>query len=201
MSEVSFNPQFQLNNIDGKIIAALERISESFRVLLWNESKKHGVSPIQVQVLIFLNFHSDEKRKISYLAKEFNMTKATVSEAVKSLEKKELIEKEYEPNDTRSYIINLTQKGEKIARQTAQFTQTLEQSVALLGSGDKNNLLQNLLSVIQSLNKADVITVQRMCFNCSYYEKSTDGHFCKLLNQPLHVSELRIDCPEHAMAV
>src|SRR5690606_25426716 len=108
-----------------KIVASLERIAQAFRVLLWQESKAHSLSPIQVQVLLLLRYHSDEKRKVSYLAGEFNLTKATISDTVKTLEQKHLITKAYEPDDTRSYIINLTQKGREIADQTSLFTKEI----------------------------------------------------------------------------
>ncbi|WP_204332902.1 MarR family winged helix-turn-helix transcriptional regulator, partial [Klebsiella pneumoniae] len=76
------------------------------------------MNPTQVQVLIFLLYHDKEKRKVSYLAAEFNMTKATISDTIKSLEQKDLIEKEYEETDTRSYTIHLTKKGKTIAGKT-----------------------------------------------------------------------------------
>lgn len=197
MNKTPFNPEYQLNNIEGKIITVLERISESFRVLLWNEGKQHGLSPIQVQILIFLTFHEDEKRKVSYLADEFNMTKATISDAVKTLEKKDLILKEYAPNDTRSYFIHLTDKGQKISNQVANFTQELQHPISKLDDQAQKDMLQHMLGIIKHLNKANIITVQRMCFSCSYYQKKRDQHFCKLLNQQLQSSEIRVDCPEH----
>lgn len=200
MEKTPFNPKYQINNIEGKIITALERISESFRVLLWNEGKQHGLSPIQVQILIFLNFHEEEKRKVSYLADEFNMTKATISDAVKTLEKKGLILKEYAPCDTRSYFINLTDKGQNITKQVANFTQELQHPIGKLDNEAQKDLLQHLLSIISHLNKANIITVQRMCFNCYHYQKKRDQHFCNLLNQPLQASEIRVDCPEHQMS-
>ena len=110
MKKSTFDLEYQNSSIESKIVASLERVSQAFRVLLWNESKEFSVSPIQVQVLIFLLHHSDEKRKVSYLADEFNMTKATISETIKTLEQKQLIKKEYEPQDTRSYIIHLTDR-------------------------------------------------------------------------------------------
>lgn len=197
MSKTPFNPQYQINNNESKIIAALERISESFRVLLWNESKQHGLSPIQVQILIFLSYHVEEKRKVSYLANEFNMTKATISDAIKTLEKKDLITKEYSPNDTRSYFIHLTKKGQLISEQVAGFTQGLQHPINKLSNKAKNELLEHLLSIIKHLNKTNIITVQRMCFNCYHYQKKENQHFCNLLNQQLQSSEIRVDCPEH----
>lgn len=199
MNESPFELSYQNKNVDAKIIAALERVSQAFRVLLWNESKEFSLSPIQVQVLIFLLHHSEEKRKVSYLADEFNMTKATISDTIKSLEQKKLILKKYVPHDTRSYIIHLTQKGKDIAGRTSLFTKELRAPIDTLHEDDKENLLLSLMRIIRHLNKTGVITIQRMCLTCVHYQSSEKGqkHFCKLLNQDLQVTDLRIDCPEY----
>lgn len=199
MEKSTFDLEHQNSSIESKIIASLERISQAFRVLLWNESKEFSLSPIQVQVLIFLLHHSDEKRKVSYLADEFNMTKATISETIKSLLQKELIKKENEPHDTRSYIIHLTQKGHDIAEQTSTFAKQIQVPIDKLHSSDKENLLLNLLDIIYHLNKSGIITIQRMCFTCHFYKDNINGqkHFCGLLNTQIADNELRIDCAEH----
>lgn len=131
------------------------------------------------------------------------MTKATISETVKSLEQKNLITKEYEPHDTRSYIIHLTQKGKEIADKTSYFTQQIGAPIKNLDEESKENLLQSLFGVIEHLNKAKVITIQRMCSTCAYFERSEEGKepFCKLLQKHLYSEDLRIDCPEHLMKV
>jgi len=197
MDHSDFNPQHQ--RIDSKIIASLERIAQAFRVLLWTESKTHALTPIQVQVLIFLLHHDAEKRNVSYLASEFNMTKATISDAVKALDKKGLINKEPTGRDTRSYRIDLSEKGKEVAGETAAFTRELRTPIGQLDTDDKENLLLSLIGIIRHLNKAGIITPQRMCFTCSHYRPGPDGqaHFCQLMNQPLAPAELRVDCPEH----
>jgi len=196
-----FDLNYQNQSVESKIVASLERIAQSFRVLLWQESKEFSLSPIQVQVLIFLLHHSEEKRKVSYLAEEFNMTKATISDTVKTLEQKKLISKEYEPHDTRSYIINLTAKGKATATKTSLFTREIRTPIDQLSQDDKENLLLSLLNVIRHLNTSGVITIQRMCASCSYYQLSNNGkkHYCSLLNQQLQTKDLRVDCPEHVL--
>ncbi|MEZ5008627.1 MAG: MarR family winged helix-turn-helix transcriptional regulator [Chitinophagales bacterium] len=203
MSKSDFDLTHQNQSTESKIVASLERIAQAFRVLLWQESKEFSLSPIQVQVLIFLLYHSEEKRKVSYLAYEFNMTKATISDTIKTLEQKNLITKEYEQHDTRSYIIHLTKKGKDIADKTSFFTKEIRTPIDKLHQDDKENLLLSLLNIIRHLNKSEVITTQRMCMSCSYYQPSDKGqkHFCKLLNQNLHVTDLRIDCTEHELKV
>lgn len=199
MSNSDFNLTHQNKSTESKIVALLERIAQAFRVLLWQESKENSLTPIQVQVLIFLRFHSEEKCKVSYLANEFNMTKATISDTIKTLEQKLLITKEFEQQDTRSYIIHLTPKGKELADKTSLFSKEINKPIDKLNPVDKENLLLNLLNIIRHLNQSGVITIQRMCLTCQYYDYSEPGqkHFCKLLNQNLKATELRIDCPEH----
>ncbi|MCW5916142.1 MAG: winged helix-turn-helix transcriptional regulator [Ferruginibacter sp.] len=201
MQNSDFDLDQQNQHIESRIVASLERISQAFRVLLWHESKEFSLSPIQVQVLIFLLHHAEEKRKVSYLADEFNMTRATISDTVKLLEQKKLIVKEYEPHDSRSFIINLSVKGIDLARKISLFSEEIRSPVAKLNQDDKENLMLSLMGIIRHLNQAGVITIQRMCKTCAYYQQTAKGqkHFCKLLNQPLETGDLRIDCPEHEL--
>lgn len=196
------NLQFYSDQIiEDKIIASLERISQAFRVLQWRESKEFSLTPLQMQVLIFLLTQSEEKRKVGYLSKEFNVAKATISDTIKTLEQKELIIKENEKTDSRSYIISLTDKGRKISSQTSDFAKEIYMPLLKLNQEDKNNLLLSLIKVIGHLNKTGVISVIRMCTTCSYYQPSNDkdNFYCTFLNQELHHNNLRIDCKEHKM--
>lgn len=199
MNKSPFDMNHQNESVEGRIVAALERVSQAFRVLLWNESKEFSLSPIQVQILIFLLHHDAEKRKVSYIADEFNMTKPTISDAIKSLEEKSLLQKEFEEQDNRSYIIQLTKKGKELAKKTSLFAGELLKPVNKMNGDDKENLLLSLLNIIRHLNQQGVISIQRMCFTCVHYQAAANGknHFCNLLNQKLATTDLRIDCPEH----
>lgn len=199
MEKSLFDVNEQNANLESKIVVALERISEAFRVLLWQQSKEFGLSPIQIQLLIFINLHSQDYCKVSYLAQEFNMTKATISDAVKSLEQKQLIEKIADQADSRSYSIKLTFEGSEIAKKLQLFANTLKYPIENMPSSQKNELWQSLMTMIISLQKAEVITLQRMCFNCANYQHKNNLHFCNLLQKTLQNEEIRIDCAEHKL--
>lgn len=196
----SFDPKYQNKNIEGKIVVALERISEAFRVLLWQEGKENSLTPLQLQLLIFLKFHAPGQCKVNYLAKEFNVTKATISETVRLLTKKQLIFKETDPVDTRSYSIYLTEEGKKIVAKSGSFAQVLEKPIHTYSEKQKEVLYQSLLELIAKLNKAGIITAQRMCFSCRYYRTGQNEDHCNLLKKKLQRPDLRIDCPEHEAA-
>lgn len=199
MKHSSFHLTEQNQKIESRIVVALERISEAFRVLLWNESKENSLSPIQIQILIFIYFHSPEKCKVGYLADEFNMTKATISDSVKVLLSKELVTKETDPNDTRSFTLSLTNEGKKIAKKASLFASSIEQPIEKLTQEQKTIMLNGLLKLIYDLNKSGIITIQRMCFTCSNYQLDNGIHYCKLLKSKLVENELRVDCPEHEL--
>ncbi|APD07800.1 hypothetical protein UJ101_02300 [Flavobacteriaceae bacterium UJ101] len=190
---------FDLNDqsLDHKIIEALERLSNAFRHLLWKEYDTHKLSPIQIQMLIFFLFHSEEKRKVSYLAKEFNLSKATISDSIKTLLNKGFIIKEKDPIDSRSFCIHLTHEGTNIAKKLSLYPNALKLPIEKINEIDKHLFYKNLLDIIYSLNQQGTISIQRMCFTCYQYEKKGNNHYCNLLKKKLHVSELQIDCYDY----
>lgn len=184
-------------SINQKITYGLERIAKAFRVLLWEESKLHKISPIQIQLLLFCASHKKENLKVSFLANEFNLTKATISDSIKVLIKKELLSKEINPLDSRSFMVQLTKKGNEIVEKTKGFSSVLTQSIDSLTDFEKESLFSNILSIIYQLNQQEIISIQRMCLTCFYYEKKGNNHFCNLLKKPLKKTEFQIDCMDH----
>ncbi len=197
MKRSVFDNKFQEESVESKIVVALERISEAFRVLLWEESKEHSLSPIQTQILIFCLFHKSGKRTVSHLANEFNMTKSTISDSVKSLLSKKLIIKETESDDNRSYSIKLTDSGRLLAKKVSLFANKILEPLANSTNAQNELLLSSLLGLISNLQNTGVISINRMCLSCRFHELKKEQHYCHLLNAPLKKSELRIDCAEH----
>ncbi|GIV33939.1 MAG: hypothetical protein KatS3mg031_1474 [Chitinophagales bacterium] len=196
-----FDLSYQNQNADARIVAALERIAQAFRVLLWQEGVEHALTPIQLQVLIFLHYHAEAQRKITIVSQELNVTKATLSETVKILQRKGLIRKVLDPEDSRSTFIQLTAKGRQLAERASKFAAEVQKPIAQITEESKKAILGALLQIIRHLNEAGVITVQRMCFTCRYYtQPQPNKHFCQLLNTALKDEQLRIDCPEHQSA-
>jgi DNA-binding MarR family transcriptional regulator len=195
-----FNLTKQNENINYKIVAGLERLSQVFRILLWEKAKEHSLSPIQIQLLIFIQHHSADKRTVSYLAQEFNFTKPTISDAIKVLEQKNLIKKFKDSNDTRSYTIELTASGKKIVLETENFANPITEIITKSNEADKLVLWENISNLISLLNSQEIISVQRTCFNCIHYTTKNKNSFCSLLNQKLLAKDIRIDCEEFELA-
>ena len=195
-----FNLNIQNENTGNKIAAGLERLSHVFKALLWEKAKEYGLSPIQIQILLFTQYHSDEKNTVSYLAKEFSVTKPTISDAVKVLEQKKLVDKFSDATDSRSYTLRVTDEAKKIITEAETFANPIAQIISGISEADKDIIWSNISGLITKLNRQGIISVQRSCQNCIHLEQKNDNYFCQLLKQPLQTSDLRIDCPEFTEA-
>jgi DNA-binding MarR family transcriptional regulator len=200
-----FEPSSQHGDVDKKIVVSLERLSQVFRILLRGEAQEHGLSPIQAQFLVHLLHHGAALRRVSQLAREFDLTRATVSDAVGTLEKKGLIRREPWPDDKRVTALRLTRTGEHTARELAAWANVIEEHLKRCSPEEKEAVMRFLMGLIGSLQKSGLIAVARMCVTCRFFRPDahpgeSSPHHCALLDVPLSGSDLRADCPEHELA-
>ncbi len=191
--------------LDAKIVAALERLSHVLRALLWEEAVESRLSPVQIQTLLYLDSHAQDLCRVGQLAEEFGLTPATVSDAVKSLEGKGLVERRPQPEDGRAFQLHLTARGRQLAhRKLARWADALHEQLAGFSEAEKAQALRFLLQLIESLYRAGVITVARICLTCRFFRPNAHSdpqapHHCALMDKPLAERDLRVDCPEHEM--
>lgn len=180
-----------------KIIAGLERIGDVFKTLLWQKAKVHGISPIQIQILLFVASHNSALCNVSYLAKEFNVTKPTISDAVKVLLKKDFVGKDNSPLDSRRYNLVLSPAGKQLVEELLDYTIPVATTLENINEQELKSFFATLTKIIYELNKKAIIQVQRTCFGCRFYEgNQQDEHYCKLLSQKLKMQDIRLDCLE-----
>lgn len=184
-------------DLETKILIGLERLSEALKTLLWEKAKVFGISPIQIQILLFVANHKTEICNVSYLAKEFNVTKATISDAVRVLLKKEYLEKDFSPVDNRRYNLSLNSKGNELVNNLSGYATSLEEELSSFSKEDLSTVYDTLTKLIFQLNQRNIIQVQRTCFNCKYYSgDKKNSHYCNLLQSKLKKQEIRLDCNE-----
>ena len=183
-------------DLNESIKYGLERLSDVFKSLLWEKAKVHGISPIQIQLLIFVNKHHSELCNITHLSKEFNLTKPTVSDAVKVLHNKGYLEKDFSSADSRSYTLFATPKGKKLIESLNDYAFPFEHILNGMDTAQLASLYSAITELISKLNEHGIIQVQRTCFACRFYEQNKGKHYCNFLKKPLKSTELRLDCPE-----
>ena len=200
-----FDLAAQHENVPAKLVASLDRLSHAMRSLLWEEAKPTGLSPIQIQLLVYLRHHDREQSRVGDLARQFDLTAATISEALTSLVEKKLVAKEPDPADKRARVLCLTKGGRELASRVGAWAELLERQVKQCPDDEAVVVMRFLMSLIAGLQDAGVVTVARMCTTCRFFESTgrpgtTEPHYCALLDKPLSPQSLRFDCPEHQAA-
>jgi len=188
-----------IREIEEKIAFGIEKLACANRVLLWEVAKQHKLSPIQIQFITFIKRHPEGFCTVNNLAKEFDLSEATVSEAIKSLYNKGFIFKKRKKEDRRVYIIQFTKSGKKLSKRVSDWSDALVEHIGKLPSDKKEKILIYLMELLESLQKAGIIRVAKMCLTCTNFERdahpgSERPHYCRSTNTPLANSELTIDC-------
>ena len=198
MSEVII--QNKHHNLDRSIVLALERVSQVFRTLLWDNSKQKKLSPIQIQFLVYIAAHSKKYSSVSEIARTFNLTPATVSDAIKSLERKGLVQKIVSRRDGRKFPISLTKAGLSMANNLSNWYDPLMDHIQNFPNETREAVLIFLLQLIESLKKHQLLEEIKTCLSCRYFARQTDSNieqtsYCLLRKVPLNNSALRLNCP------
>jgi DNA-binding MarR family transcriptional regulator len=195
--QTAFDPKSYKTDPGSKIVFLLDKLTEGMRAAFWNTYSSYRLSPIQLKFLIYLFYHCESERTVSNLARQFNLTKATVSEAVSSLEKKSWIARKSLRTDKRIRRIFLTGKGRNLAKNAAGFASMIFESVGGISDSQKGLLLKSLMDVLANLSKKGIISPLKICAECRFFEIKPDSKetfLCKKRKRTLKARELAIDC-------
>jgi len=165
----------------------------------WEQARNLGITPLQLQILLFTGHHTAAVNKVAYIATELQLSRPTVSDAAAVLVTKGLLRIEEDPKDRRSYSFQLTDTGQLMLEQAEKYTSELEAILEKRPANEKSNLYQTVFTIIAGLFDNEKGGMQRMCFSCAHYDGNKKRqHACRLLQKKLDSSELQIDCVYHS---
>lgn len=187
-------------SLNARIGAALERLAHARRVLLQRLATEHGLSPLQVESLLLL-IADTGLNSVSTIAAELGLAGATVTDAVRALERKGFVTTQSDPGDGRRRTIRLTSSGRRLARSLVCQVERLIPSEHLSDAG-AGATLTVLLDLIGALYDDGIITVDGSCRTCEHFTLAanlTTYATCALLGVELTPVSLRARCPEHQL--
>lgn len=159
---------------------------------------EHGLSPAQLSALETLGTAPPERRRISALAAELDLSAPTVSDTVAALVRKGLVSRA--PVAGPGHRLDLTDAGRQLAQAVSSWDGPLLSALEALPREDAEAALVATLELVGDLQQRGVITVARMCTTCRFFERAPGVPTCGLLHVPLPPPALRVDCPEHEPA-
>ncbi|MFQ6033839.1 MAG: MarR family winged helix-turn-helix transcriptional regulator [Candidatus Bipolaricaulia bacterium] len=133
-----------LESPEARIALDLFRLYQGMETLIRKRGEAEGLSPSQVQTLLFLSHAHPRYKGIGAIAKRFSIAPATASRIVDNLEKKGLVERTRSEQDRRSVRVELTAAGKRAAGKITAIVSRLEGYVQGLAAGEQEALAKGL---------------------------------------------------------
>ncbi|WNO08577.1 helix-turn-helix domain-containing protein [Teredinibacter sp. KSP-S5-2] len=182
------------------LYSIIERLSNLLRSESRSQGQDLGLQPVQHEALHYIsrcNRYSDTPQGVTeYLG----LTKGTVSQTLKVLESRGLIEKKKDSADKRITHLQITAAGSSYLTSTTppgDFLKAVErlgqEKVTVL-----NELLCELLKAYQTLQGREGFGV---CKQCKFNQRRKDGFFCELTRESLSSEDIRLICKEFTKTI
>ncbi len=137
----------------------LMRTFQQFKRVMKPPPMVRGLKPSEMGLLFHIErFREDESSgvKVSELSGHMHVTSPSVTQLVKTLEDKGMVARRMDPDDRRSVLVSLTDKGEAVTRQAEQGLQALLSGIVdHLGEEKSKQLISLLDDVSQYLSTAN----------------------------------------------
>jgi len=198
-----FDPSEQHDDLDAKLVAGLERLGQALRSMLRAEALRHGLSPLQLQLLIQIRHHDRSDNRVTAMAERFDVRSPTISDAVGALVDKGLAERRPSASDGRVHELAPTHAGVALVARADGWAEDLRRTLDAHPPAAKLASYDLVTSLIAALFEQGVVSVARLCRTCRFLEvaPATGAPFrCGLLQMDMHAEALRLDCPEHERA-
>jgi DNA-binding MarR family transcriptional regulator len=188
-------------DISARIVTAIARIGTVLRAGMWEVSTAEGLNPAQADMLLLLQ-HRTRGVRLGWLAKQLSVSAASASDSVAALVSKGLVRKARADDDGRAMALHLTQEGEGVAGRLGHALSFADTAASRLPAVQQEQLLTGLFHLIAQLQHTERFPELRACLSCRHFEPNKypgqpAPHHCALVNAPLPISFLRVDCAEH----
>ncbi|MFD9686600.1 MarR family winged helix-turn-helix transcriptional regulator [Kitasatospora sp. NPDC059088] len=189
-----------------QLLTGLSRLGQALRLSSWHNAGPAKLTPLQADILVFLAGDRRPRRQ-GEIVTALASTAPTVSDAVRALVTKELVERRRDPADSRAASLLLTEAGEAEAARLAVVPEPLAVALAALDDDDVAAMLRGTTAMIRVLQEQRAIPVSRTCVTCRFYrplahpETPEHPHHCAFVDAAFGDGELRVECPDHEPAV
>lgn len=203
MAETSpFNPAARAESLPGAITIALHRIAQAMGRMLRLRGETEGLSPAQIQALLFLRYARPGVRTIGGLAQRLAVSYATASGIADALERKGLLRRRPLESDRRTVTLHLTRKGLARAGNLEDVLDEIEAAVASLPAAEQRALLRATQAIVGRLQAAGFVHVYEMCWGCQFFRRDAHPddprgpHHCAFVDAPLAEPDTFLECPD-----
>jgi DNA-binding MarR family transcriptional regulator len=185
---------------DRKMAETLERISRVFHVLLWDTAKQTALSPLQIQILLYVRDNPESMGGVGRLAAEFGLTQATISDAVNTLITKGFLERRAGAEDRRLKLLKLTPRGRRKTEHAAEWMERAVRRLRAFSEGEKEETLAFMLRLVRRFHENGLPTKMHVCPGCGNFHLGEvrgreTQYSCDHSRKTARLTQARFNCP------
>lgn len=169
-----------------------ERLTSLFRASVRQTATAHGLKLVQLEALIYLSMANRYSDTPAALTEYLAVTKGTISQTLKALEKRGLIAKKADIQDGRVLHCQLTDEGQAVASDA--YPAGLFRGLSRDDLAQAEPALEPLLRQLQAANGFRAFG---QCSTCRFFQRRSRGGRCGLTGEDLSASDTKKICREH----
>jgi DNA-binding MarR family transcriptional regulator len=185
-----------------RIATGLHKIGLAMKQQAWQQANEEGLSATQGQILAALV--TDGPLSGKELGERLGLTLPTISDSVRALVAKKLARKSPDPRHPRASLVKPTRKGRVLGARARSWPEFMAGAVADLSPEEQRAFFAGVVKMIRTLQEQGLVPVSGMCVTCTHFRPNVhegeSPHHCALVGAPIAAHQLRLDCPEHAIA-
>ncbi len=152
-------------NLEEKIIAGLERISELFSIAITKSGAKLNLNRQQIQIMLNLK---NKPENLKTLQEKTSQDKSTLSKSLKELKAQKMISYK-EGKDKREKIIFPTEKAKIISTIVMEDFLFVKKTLNKLPVKEKEIVYKFILELLKQALSLGLIKYQNMCYTCIFF--------------------------------
>lgn len=185
-----------------RIAAGLHKIGLAMKQQAWQQASDEGLSATQGQILAALLSHGPLTG--TELSERLGITLPTISDSVRVLVTKSLVDKSRDPRHPRASLLRPTPKGAQLGARARSWPEFMAEAIEDLSSEEQRTFFLGVMKMIRSLQERGLIPLSGMCVTCTHFRPNVRAgnspHHCAFVDAPLANHQLRLDCPEQERA-
>jgi DNA-binding MarR family transcriptional regulator len=158
---------------------------------------KYGLQAVQLQALDYISHCNRYSDSPAALTKFLGLTKGTVSQTLKVLEKKSLLTKRLDKDDKRVTHLKISSRGKRLLTKTIPTTMFVNACNALTEK-KQAEIATSLKQLLVTLLQANDMKTFGVCSSCRHNSKTIEGnYYCNLVQELLADDDIHLICREH----
>ncbi|TDF38406.1 MarR family transcriptional regulator [Alteromonadaceae bacterium M269] len=182
-------------NKENEIYTLIERIGNLLKAESRAKGAELGLQAVQQDTLYYLSICNRYSDHLLALTKFLGLTKGTVAQTVKIVEKKGLVTKEKDAVDKRMSHLILTEEGRQHIENSAPPDNFIS-TIGSLSEKQKGEFLSQLRTCLMTYQNFNQVNGFGVCQSCTYNMTTEDGFQCGLTKEKLSESDVQKICVE-----